>query len=696
MKNRIVPLEDLCSIKEQILLLRSDAAFKEQGGKLFYALDFCEIYGYLQIEAGIEETDFLIIYKDLEKANASYRLAMVHLFNRFADKFYLLGPHLGEMWLHFMTLREKLEKASSTLYKKAIGIGQREIEILKPLMDKKSGESLSDDETNQILGLVKDQFENICVEISNFINKNNYVYRLDRLKEFMHKLEHTENILKGLTIKNFGDLNPTISEQQEFYDAFPEESKRSRVNVLNDAFAMGYLYKINKLLESKNAKLLLITRDKLIRAALNILKESNSIFCKCESYLRNTYFVFLDIIMYSFDSIEEKKKWLDESLERIGNIEKSIISISTEGQFSLKLQTVIESFLREWESQIELRLSMAVNKLGLIPLTVAGEERDDLLEKIKDEDSKQKYKLLKDFFQFLSLKSYQESVKKECKNIESKMTMDELLFSFSASINIHLSGEEQALRNVEQLQLCILQFDSDELQKSFDKINWESDSKKKLGIIQYLSNRIISSLLSQEPEYWLFMAYILGIVNDWSNALTLAQKGLELATGKEAFIKSSYEIHYFMSIARRMIAMSEKDKVEKPKGLLEAYKLVNTCFIKNPNDPRFICELITLAYKYNEAKNILLIKNFLGDEDVISEDEMCKLLKRAKENIHRVEVDMGRRWLKAEINCNLALICAKKQLWEEARTYLSEVEREFPEALKIPYLYNTIQLIKRK
>ncbi len=78
--------------------LQNDIADISSGHRLFYAIDFSELYAYLN-----PYTDKLVYGVGLESSNNenSYRqhqLALEHLFNTFSETLFILPPYVIEIW----------------------------------------------------------------------------------------------------------------------------------------------------------------------------------------------------------------------------------------------------------------------------------------------------------------------------------------------------------------------------------------------------------------------------------------------------------------------------------------------------------------------------------------------------------------------------------------------------------------------
>ena len=101
MKNRIVPLEICAQLKSKFCYYVPMQHLKNRVGSFFYALDFCEIYGYLQIEAGIEETETSLLFiKTWKRRTLVIDLQwFTYLIDSLTSFIFSVSPR--EMWLHF-------------------------------------------------------------------------------------------------------------------------------------------------------------------------------------------------------------------------------------------------------------------------------------------------------------------------------------------------------------------------------------------------------------------------------------------------------------------------------------------------------------------------------------------------------------------------------------------------------------------
>src|SRR6185369_6788280 len=142
--------------------LASDLRFVKKGGRLHYAVDFTEVYAYLHRDEETPPHGLGLGGRASERARDQHRLAMTHLFHSLSPPVCLFPPYAEEMWdyaraqLSAPQPPKLVERASGLLR----SFDARTIEALSKIGTGKAPDARA---TEQVLSIVKDDFEAFCV-----------------------------------------------------------------------------------------------------------------------------------------------------------------------------------------------------------------------------------------------------------------------------------------------------------------------------------------------------------------------------------------------------------------------------------------------------------------------------------------------------------------------------------------------------
>src|ERR1044072_4170362 len=94
----------LADLRDRINELRFSTEYLRQNIKLYFAVDFSEVFSYLHLtreaEANVKILGANLDSQNLEQSVFQYRLGITYLFESFSHPLYILPAHPQEMWTH--------------------------------------------------------------------------------------------------------------------------------------------------------------------------------------------------------------------------------------------------------------------------------------------------------------------------------------------------------------------------------------------------------------------------------------------------------------------------------------------------------------------------------------------------------------------------------------------------------------------
>ena len=159
--------------------LRATNEFLARGGRVFYAVDFSELFAYLHFDE-TELRSFVVglLNQDPGKASRQHRLALAHLFHSLTSKVYLLPPYTLEVWAYVRTERNRA-KHIEALHGSALDRIESLDNDTKALLSSLEERPLNEADAKRVLDLVKSgDFEQLCVDVGEVVNWNERAHAL--------------------------------------------------------------------------------------------------------------------------------------------------------------------------------------------------------------------------------------------------------------------------------------------------------------------------------------------------------------------------------------------------------------------------------------------------------------------------------------------------------------------------------------
>lgn len=602
--------------------LQMDIADTAGGRKIYYAIDFSELYSYLNQYNGENVRALGVGLEPSDEKNSfqQHRLALEHLFNSLSDKLFLLPPYVIEIWAysknntklddHYYLRRSAAPNLLATL-------DTSELEFLQGL---KSGRVLSDDQKKRVLEIVKQDFESICVEATNFIAWRQQAVNLQSLFQAGKISPEISEILLG---EDTPLEKPSHQEEAEVYQCFSKNLlSRKYYQKLIDSRAIIYLRNINEALSKRSEKLLLITRDISMREVVKRLDSlEGTHFPQLLTYLRHPETVFFDLILQG-EPIDKKIVWLNESVDELKKIEGQLFGIINNthnfdrtrfgNRFAEPKEEILKNTFKRWDERINLQLSLAsktVNWLGWA-------DDDNLITESRDPEIEKKINSIKNLFVFIkSNEAFETDAVSEVKKIWQDIIYESLRIQFLGLFKtVALEGignilvdklfdsrkEGSFLLPPSMSVMPFIKFTSPVYERRLKELR---KNRKISPSINDLRNLIIEATTGiAEPEDFLFMAFILGILELWEQSFQMIEEVLRfdpLIIEKNKFDLS--QAFYFRGFIKRKLGENSEDISYEIMHYEYSFDDIHTALGIKEDDPRYLKEYGAVVLFYQEA-----------------------------------------------------------------------------------------------
>ncbi|HYJ85531.1 MAG TPA: hypothetical protein VEW46_05730 [Pyrinomonadaceae bacterium] len=623
-------LRALRRLRERLLELRYFFDWEKEGTTLYYAVDFSEIFSYLHRD---EEDDRKVIGVSLDQQNSEsnalhYRLALTHLFNSFAKPLYILPSHVLEMWSYVKTAGIRIgkkpgyEEQPNQLIEGIRSLPNEVKSLLNSLGDKTQSLAAS----QQLLNFVKSaEFGPLCVDVSEFVawhkrgNVLNNLIRQGRLSPRISNLLLVNNIDPSLLPE---PSHEEITKIVRIFETLHAGRPPFATNV--DARAFLVLRNLNQILAQAGIRIILITRDTQLLRVVNTLAEERWFqWDEARRCVRGIESIFIDLTLTSTTSLDSKRKWVTESERKLGLMYESVqltlnrMKTDTSVQsFAAMGERVLKDTTQLWDQHINIKLSLASKAIPWLGKAFLDISKEDLPETFKP--FRAEYQILQNLVEYLSTNTYRDLAVEDVKNIWRGIETDCLRIGF-----LNLLGEEGAkkvsriltqtfttpsgisktiLHSRRFLRMPSLQLVSKTYQGKLKALRTQ-DKEQFEKMLVSLITEVVSGF--DEPEDLLVMAFLLGLLEEWSHSLEVIMKCRQIVSKQSKswlagrIIPS--EIDYLSSaVNRRLAQLAEGD--EKALGFyLQAYKDSQRARMAMPEDPRYLTSEAANAMMYRET-----------------------------------------------------------------------------------------------
>ena len=223
-----------------------------------------------------------------------------------------------------------------------------------------------------------------------------------------------------------------------------------------------------------------------------------------------------------------------------------------------------------------------------------------------------------------------------------------------------------------------LQFVSRPFQRASKALQVENQEKYDRAFISLITEAMSGM---HEPEDFLFMAFVLGMIDEWPEALNMAKKSQQITAEIEPSamnpVVDPSEVDYFTAIAKRKVAELEDDPINATQGYVEAYSDILRARQAKPEDPRYMKEQAATAMLYHEAvKMVNRWSGMTNRKDFIESQPLLLSEMEAKELYQRALKDTDDLRLKVAILNNLAFaeVLSDTPSFEDAERHLEQID----------------------
>jgi hypothetical protein len=709
------------TFRERVNELKRGVEFRSQeGNRLYYSVDFSEIYSYLHYDDPKVHHFGVSLFatgeEGRDKLKQQHYLALTHLFQSLSkNPLYLLQPYVLEMYSYARGQAHKLRKIKRNL-STLISSYTR---LLKPehVALLRAPEKLTEEQKIELLQVLKEDYPQLSIDLLEFERWHTRTREINTrgqlLKELLanRTLSHrTDEILKECGIRDSELEKPSIEEENKVVEAFPElrpEDEDREFSRLVDARALLLLRNMNRLLERRNARLVLITRDaKSPMVAEKLKDESWFDWTDVKKYFYGIEAIYLDLILQTVDD-KEKLAWLiraDSALtEMVQSVDEMLNETSTATEISAGVRNLLAQHSGNWNQLVDvefIRTSGSVDWLGkefvsdILAATGPGKsgERIDV--------SPKESSMLQQLATFVDSPDFQEVATEDANKLWDGIAADifgmNKLSKFSEKLNevvgqfsTLLPGkydEPELFRNIIEnsrsfLNMPTIHFEN-KLYEDFVK-NFQPWRYKEEKLIDKLGQQL-AELFAQaasnfeKPENCLFIAFVMGMLDFWDQALEVAEYGSERIKEKRS------EFDYFLAYARyRSVDMHGADPLDALQQYIHAHRNIVDALRANPYDARYLKRRGTITLRYHYATKKLGIPNesVSDSKDIASEDDAIGFLKQA---VKRAKKDDRKTRVRALNNLAFAYGTSEPPRLEEAEECIKQIEKEFDEATNEP------------
>ena len=691
--------------------------YKSQANhKLYYSVDFSEIYSYLHYGDPAVHYSGVNFFSSGEegrlKSEQQHYLALTHLFQSFSENpLYLLQPYVLEMYSYARTQAHHLRKSKRTLSDLIASVTRE----LKPEHTAllKTPDQLSEQQKIDLLEIMKTEYPRLSIDLLEFerwFTRNEELNtRGQLLKQLLasRKLSHrTDEILKECGIRDSEMEKPSLEEEKRVVDAFPplrSDEEERQFSRLVDARALLLLRNMNRLLEGRNARMVLITRDMKSPKVAETLQSWFG-WSDVKHYFYGIEAVYLDLLLQPAEP-EQKLEWLNKADKSLKDMLDSVQLVLNEinADESIEVSGVARAMLeqnsRKWDELVEvefIRTSPSVEWLGSDfvqkrVLTAAERRSDEDQPLVKPNDSQ----MLTQLVTFVDSPDFQDvaaedagklwhGIVADAFNMNTLGIFSDRLSEMMAQLKLLLpskTDDPEAFRKViaqsrSFLNMPTIHFENtryNEFVKNFQP--WRYEDEKLLNQLGRILEELFSHAASnpEKPENCLFMAFVMGMHDHWDPALEMAEYGSERIKERRS------EFDYFLAYARyRRVDMHNYASLQALEQFVLADNHIRAALKANPYDARYLERRGAIALRYHHTVSSLP-KEWLAElpnADIASITEARGFLNQA---VQRAGHD---RKISVRALNNLAYSYATSDPpeLEEAETAVKQIETEFDAA----------------
>lgn len=653
----------LGKFRARIAELQSSIQFgMGRGHQLFYTVDFSEIYSYLHY-GDTNVTDLGVNVAPIDEDNNTkikdqHYLALTHLFNTFSKtSLYLLQPYLLEMYSYARNQAHHSVRVGQDLNIQLKEFVESLNDEHKRLLKSVTSETLTSEQGKKMLELLVTEYPRFSILLLEYRRWHGLGTRGQILKRMLADHKLTNRIDEILTQYNIGPQaleSPSLQDENKVAEAFPphqfEAEKRNAKKV--DARALLILRNINRLLEPHGARLVLVTRDvKSPTVAEQLEKEEWFGWAGVRKYFCDIESVYLDLILHPLKD-EEKLKWLEDADAELSKMVQSVkqliqqlspddLAVSPVRELSNSARELLKRNSQHWDKLIDvefIRVSPQIEWLGedfvrtqLFAATGAGEKPTPKMEAAT-------LSLLHRIVDLVDSPRFQELASQDVQNLWDNIFEDvhgmKWLSQFSGDLNEALDDLRELLsknydkpkllastiaRSKSFINMPVIHFKNGAYREFIDNFQpWTYSTEQHLNEFGHKVSRLFSQAIRHmnKPENCLFMAFILGMLDKWEQAIMMADHGRGLLD------KVNPEFNFFLAYAIWQDIKIKRRSNGNKYALVQyvwAAKLMREALKANPSEPRFLDRQGTTALECHYILRKLADRGESPPEEVLND-----------------------------------------------------------------------------
>ena len=540
----------------------------------------------------------------------------------------MLPPHTLELWTYAKTQRRE-DLQSQAKYNELLEHTRRLTDQQKRMLE--SLRNPSQEDKNELLTFVKSpEFAPLCFDVSQFVN---HVKRQNSFRQLVDSKRLSYRIEAIFKERNLPfDLNgPSGGAVVDVINRMSTRKRERRKQATIDARAVLLLKEINERLKDSNAKVVFITRDaSIFELTKQTASQKSIVWDQMRDHLRGIESIFLDLVIRGNISYAETNDWIRESDRKLMLMEHSVTRTITQLRGSLRTpkpitalaalgKTVLNETILLWDQHINLKLSLAAKHIPWLAEQFLG---------LSNQDShpefaifREEYRQLRNLLEFLSTDTYKNLASLDAESVWSEIEGDCLRLSFlnlvdneaaarvSNALIETFQGKEGTtktiMRSKRYLRMPSIQFISPIFQARLKALNPNTQAKDEYAFIHVIYE--VAQNFSQ-PEDFLFLAFTLGMIEEWYVALRLIEHCRTLVQNwppqRLTSLISPSELHYFAAVCKRRIAEMDSDAHRANQAYVDAYLEIDLVLQKGTDDPRYIKEAAAIATLYHESRSL--------------------------------------------------------------------------------------------
>lgn len=618
-------LDVIRAYRERCRVLADDLAFMKDGGNIYYACDFRELFTFAYGKYGTTPQLSNASADERAQTRAHYRLGLTHLINSVATPLYLLRPYADELIGHLRSL-DRTRAHFTRAYEEAriaqdqIAREFRDFDLRnalsagEPASEVGGDSDVATEEERAVINFIRLRFSSLCTSLDKLSSAQAGVDAQAKLNSLW-----TSRKLALWDVPGRGALAEAerVIEQEcpTVLQAFPSGVRTMfRAAKYRDAEALLYVREANRYFETEriNARLVLISTDNSLRQAAHELgKDKDFAWPAVRRHVRSAQSLFIDLLTQHSEHLPDRIARLEEIssvLDRFAtSINHTLAAAPHDGAEHERQEQCLASVWLQLQNQQNLWLSMACTRVPWLADRLKLADEDVGVLWAGHQTERQILTALAHFIFDARFRQLAEvSTDATYTNILSARlklaflsVMDEAARERVVSV---IAPDRNAVSEVEFLlrrsdkygflySINLLDPEYATLLRWMREVRVGNALQSSAGLIRDALQRSISHALftRNDPEAFLLMSAVLWTVGQHTQAIACANQALRLT---DAASNRTAEVNYLLAMMHRQIAQTHQDGLAAS-HLELAQSAIDTALRADPThgkDPRLLLE----------------------------------------------------------------------------------------------------------